>query len=504
MPVYNLGLQWQAVCASQSSQPALVYAADNIVSFGQLNAIANALAGFLARDGRQKGDVVAIGHEKTRYAYAAMLACLKLGLPYVILDSASPAERLARIMATARPVLLLYDQPDYAANLTELGCPAFLLSQDFVESLPDYDPADLTAAVDGETIAYIMFTSGSTGNPKGVAVPHGNVLRFLAWGRERFALGAGRILAQPSPMYFDNSVMDFYSGLFNGAALAPIGRKLLNSPYELVAQIAACQCDFWFSVPSLLIYLITMKALAPANLPKIRAFAFGGEGYPKPELKKLYDLFASQAVLTNVYGPTECTCICSAHDLGAADFKDLAGLPTLGKLNPDFDFEIAEPDEQGTGELILFGPQVAAGYYNDPERTGQAFGICEDARRYHKRFYRTGDLVSLRNGYFYFHGRKDNQIKHLGYRIELEEIEHALMRLAGISRAAVIYQRQNTAFGKILAYVAYEGAADSQELLHQLQRHLPAYMIPSRLTIMAELPKNANGKVDKRALLALK
>lgn len=497
--INNLGQYWHSGPLRDEGCPALVYGPAESISWHELENCSNQLAARLLEENCQKGDVIAIGHEKTPWAYAAMLACLKLGMPYVVLDSAQPGERLRRILATARPKLLFYDEPAYEANLAGLGVKSILLEKGLFKAGYDFYP-DL-GKVDGETIAYIMFTSGSTGNPKGVAVPHENLLRFSKWSKARFGFGPQGILAQVSPMYFDNSVLDFYGGFLNGMRMAPISRKLLNAPYELVGHVAACDCDFWFSVPSLLIYLMTMKALSREKWSKIRRIVFGGEGYPKPELKKLYDLFACQATLTNVYGPTECTCICSAHDLAEADFADQQGLPTLGRLNGNFDWELANPDEKGIGELILMGPQVAAGYYNDPERTAQAFGICADLRRYQKRFYRTGDLVSQKDGKFCFHGRKDNQIKHLGYRIELEEIEAALMRLAGVSRAAVIYYRENTAFGKILAYAAYEGQADSKQLLHELGQHLPTYMLPSRLTLMAELPKNANGKVDKRALL---
>ena len=361
------------------------------------------------------------------------------------------------------------------------------------------------AAVDGACIAYVMFTSGSTGMPKGVAVTHQNVLHFIAWGISRFSIDGADNFANLSPMYFDNSVFDFYIGLFSGASLTPLHRRLMNAPVAMIAYVARMGCTIWFSVPSLLIYVTTMKALTPASLPAIRRFVFGGEGYPKVELIKLYRMFSKQARLVNVYGPTECTCICSAYDLSDDDFANLAGLPSLGQLNPNFDHLVLDDEgqEANLGELCLIGPNVASGYFNDPERSAASFVTLTHPKRFMKRMYRTGDLVKREGGQLHFVGRKDNQIKHMGYRIELEEIEHALMKLPGVTQAAVIYHRTGTAFGKLIAFVASAEALDDAALLRRLADHVPDYMVPSRLIVTDHLPKNPNGKVDRQNLVAL-
>jgi D-alanine--poly(phosphoribitol) ligase subunit 1 len=390
---------------------------------------------------------------------------------------------------------------------TECGCTAHLLEESSLPEVSEENRAqqqNMLRFVDGSTIAYIMFTSGSTGVPKGVAVTHQNVLHFIAWGKKSFGVTSEDNFANLSPMYFDNSVFDFYVGMFSGAALTPVARDLLTQPYELVPYVEKMGCTIWFSVPSLLIYLMTMKAISPGSLYSLRAIVFGGEGYPKVELKKLYDLFKGAADLVNVYGPTECTCICSAHFLTERDFDDLAGLPTLGRLNQNFDYRILDEDgdDSSTGELCLIGPNVAAGYINDVERTRKSFISLTDANRFMKRMYRTGDLVSEEDGLLYFVGRKDNQIKHMGYRIELEEIEHALVRLAEVNQAAVIYHRGQAHYGKLIAFVACDKEVEGQQIRDQLARLLPAYMVPSQMIVMSWLPKNPNGKIDRRALLA--
>jgi D-alanine--poly(phosphoribitol) ligase subunit 1 len=179
------------------------------------------------------------------------------------------------------------------------------------------------------------------------------------------------------------------------------------------------------------------------------------------------------------------------------------GLPPLGHLNPNFDYRILDDQEQDadTGELCLIGPNVAAGYFNDLERSSDSFFTLSEPQRFMKRMYRTGDLVREINGMLHFIGRKDNQIKHMGYRIELEEIENALVKLPNINQAAVIYQRTNAAYGKLIGFVATSSAdVDEHFLLTELVNLLPEYMIPSSIVVKAELPKNPNGKIDRQQL----
>jgi len=508
---YNLGTLLAEVFSAHSDRPALRYESREL-SFRELSRQVDRLTNWLIALGIKRGDVIAIGHNKHPSSYALMLAALRLGIPYVNIDVASPLARTVRILATSGACRLFYDDHAYDAQMIELAashaCPASYLDE---SDLPDPSPAErsaqaeLTLQVDGACIAYIMFTSGSTGVPKGVAVTHQNVLHLIAWGRERFKVDSQDSFANLSPMYFDNSVFDFFVALFSGAALCPIPREKLTDPYALVTHVGRMACTIWFSVPSLLIYLMTMKALTTDALPNLRTIVFGGEGYPKVELKKLYGIFSRQAQLVNVYGPTECTCICSAHRLTDADFTDMEGLPTLGRLNPNFDYRIVDPagNDAASGELCLIGPNVASGYFNDPERTAAAFVTLIDPGRYMKRMYRTGDLVREEAGMLHFIGRMDNQIKHMGYRIELEEIENALVRLPGVSQAAVIYVRSTTAYGKLVGFIASATASAEKDILASLGKQLPEYMLPNKLFVMPLLPKNPNGKVDRQQLRAL-
>jgi len=308
-----------------------------------------------------------------------------------------------------------------------------------------------------------------------------------------------------SPLYFDNSVFDFYTALFSGACLVPISKETSKNPKSLVEAVDQQKCTVWFSVPSLLVYLLKMRVLSKSNMTSIGLIIFGGEGFPKGELKKLYELYADRASLVNVYGPTEGTCICSSYNIVDTDFEDMNKLAPLGVINPNFDYLImnehsTEVEAGEKGELCLIGPNVGLGYVNDKERTNNSFFQNPKVLSHREIIYKTGDLVYEKNGLLWFSGRVDNQIKHMGYRIELEEIESALNGLGYISQSAVLYIRVNVNYGKIIAFIATHENVDESTIKADLTDIIPEYMIPSVIEIHEELPKNANGKVDKKQL----
>lgn len=500
----NLGRAFDAIVRRQPERPALIYAADGArVSYAELDALAARVAAGLQARGLRRGDVVALFNDKSPAAYATLLACLRLGLPYANLDPDSPWERVRRILDTCRPALVANAFPDlaFAAELAAARPGACVPLQELPAATEVRVDLDAVAA---GTPAYIMFTSGSTGLPKGAVMSHANVLWFVAWARERFAIGADEVFTGANPAYFDNSVFDFYGALFSGAALAPFTAAQVREPRELVRLVDAAGCTSWFSVPSLLVYLLTTRALGAADFATVRRIVFGGEGFPKPRLKQLFDLFGTRARLENVYGPTECTCICSAQAIGVDDFADMRSLAPLGRLAQNFDYEIlpldaADPD---FGELFLRGPQVGLGYYGDPARTAQSFVQNPRHARYADIGYRTGDLVRRdARDWLHFAGRADFQIKHMGYRIELEEVEAALNSLPAVRECAAVYERLGDGLGQILAFAATTAPATPAQLLEAAARLLPQYMMPRRLTLMDALPKNANGKIDRPALL---
>jgi D-alanine--poly(phosphoribitol) ligase subunit 1 len=509
---YNLGIRFKQVVELYGERLAIWFNEEDCVSYRELNRTALRVAGFFQGCGITTGNVVCIAGYKTIHTFASMLACLYIGAPYVMLDPDSPVERLRKILNTCRPRFILAEHTlldMLNPVIAELSITAEN-TEELTARLDGFDPVENLQpnGITGEAPAYIMYTSGSTGFPKGAVMTHANVLNLIAWGQDSFGITHNDILTNVNPLYFDNSVFDFYTTLFSGACLVPFDKDEVRDPRRLVDKVAAASCTVWFSVPSLLIFLQTMKATDGKNLGSVRTFIFGGEGYPKAKLKMLYDTYKGSSRFFNVYGPTECTCICSAYALSDLDFEDLQGLSPLGTLAENFDYLILDDNDDpvqssDSGELCLLGPNVGLGYYNDPERTATSFVQNPLNSSYREIMYRTGDLVrrDATDGRLHIHGRKDNQVKHMGYRIELEDIEAALHCLEYVDEAAVIHQTAD-GLSRLLAVVALREDHEDYQIRHDLQKIIPDYMIPTDFHREEMLPKNPNGKVDRRLLKA--
>lgn len=503
---YNLALHFESICQQHACDSAIFYP-DKSYSYEQLNLHSNKIAHLLLSQGIKRGDVLAIISDKRYETYALIVACLKLGIIYTKIDPDSPSERLKNIVETCRP----------ARVFTDHGCSSKLIDTAvscgiMIEDIPLFcspecevdvgELASLSQSIDGDAIAYIMFTSGSTGKPKGVAITHQNLLHFINWGVSYYHISSKDRIANINPIYFDNAVFDIYMSLFSGACLVPIKKDIVSSAKLLVDFVDETKCTILFSVPSLFIYLNAMKVLNLNNFTSVRVITFGGEGFPKSELKKIYDLYSSRTRFVNVYGPTECTCICSHYEISDDDFKDMTGLPPLGYINQNFSYLIISDGivSANQGELCLLGPNVGRGYYNNSDSSDKVFIEYTGHGFYKSRMYCTGDIVHLKNGLLYFSGRVDNQIKHMGYRIELEEIELAINSIPEVIQAAAVYKKESDSHGKIIAYIASNHAIDAKYIRDKICNILPTYMLPNTVIVLNQLPKNQNGKVDKLAL----
>lgn len=500
--------RFREIVETHRDRAAIVWSDREVVTYGELDRISDKAALFLRRQGVRKGDRVCIRLDKCTLAYSLVVACLKTGAPYFVVDPSNPSARVAHILDKCMPSLV------FSAKETPLDISDHrVVVVDQENQLAALDgggdgPFEPETDIVGTDPAYIMFTSGSTGFPKGAVMSHANLLTFIQWAKWEFSVTPQDVFTSVNPLYFDNSVFDFYASIMNGASLAPFDAETMRDPYRVLRRIDELRCTIYFSVPSLLIYFQTLKMITPSAFPHVRTVVFGGEGYPKTKLKDLFDCLHPRAELVNVYGPTECTCICSAYRVTAADLDDLDGYPPLGGPIPNFSFAILnERDEAAApgevGELCLGGPCVGLGYFNDAELTKDAFRQNPLNPHYHERIYRTGDLVRLSadDGKVHFVGRNDSQIKHQGYRIELGEIEHALGRISGVDEAVALHTARD-GISLIIAVVASRDGLSADAIRKEVARVVPAYMVPGRVDVLERLPKNDNGKIDRRLLKA--
>ncbi|MFO1099229.1 MAG: amino acid adenylation domain-containing protein [Xanthobacteraceae bacterium] len=503
------GHLWEAfarVADGRPDAPALVFP-HGVLAFSALRDLAERAAGWLATEGARRGDVVAIQWPKRRETYALWLACLRQGCPYVFVDPRNPPARTEAILARLRPKLLATAGETVNPHGATLRLTTAEEGARWLEGLTETPPSP--ARPHGLDPAYIMFTSGSTGEPKGATIPHQGVLSLMSWARSLIGRDESLRFSNLNPLHFDNAVFDLYCGLVNGAALVPVETSLLANPAQWVRRLREGAANVIFAVPTLFQTLDRLHLLRPENLPEARVFLFGGEGFPAAPLGDFYRRFKDRARLINVYGPTETSCICSSIEVDEAALAAAGeGLPSLGRMHAGFDHAILDEDQRPVapgkpGELWIGGANVGLGYYNHPEETARRFRQDPRQLAYRSIWYRTGDLAREDSaGLLWFVGRADNQVKIRGHRIELEEIDLAIEAFAGVSRAvAVVVAGADGA--ELHAAFSAAGEVSIPALRARLAARLPPYMQPARIVPINSLPQNANGKIDRKAVARL-
>lgn len=504
---HNLALKFQQVTESSPTATAIVCKGQSH-DFQTLNAMANRFARWLSKQGVSQGKVVCLELPKIVEAYALAIACLKIGAPYSFLDPVAPAERARLMIDRCKPTIIVSARDGIGKRVVIADASDLEKLRHDIDALGDANLPE-TEQITGTDPAYVMFTSGSTGEPKGAVIPHQGVLHLVEWAASDLGIGPTDRLTNANPIFFDNSVFDIYASLLNGAAIVALDALKGRPPAELVAEITASKCTFFFAVPTLFMFLDSMHLLTPEKLPSVRRFMFGGEGFPIERLRRFHDSFAGHAELINCYGPTETSCICSCFRITSVALDTAEGFAPLGRLNPNFNHRILDENlelvaDGDIGELWLGGPCVGLGYLNNPDETTKRFRQDPLSDGYRSILYRTGDLVTLdrSTGELRFRGRADNQVKLRGYRVELEEIDHAIASIPGVVRALAVVLHDSNGSGRLIA--AYSGSKlETAELLAHCNKRLPPYMVPGRFVWLDNIPTNANGKADRRAVAAL-
>lgn len=447
---------------------------------------------------------VGVYGEKDCASLFAFFGIVYAGGFYCFLNPELPAGRLSQITDVLSPKLIITTSAmkDEAAGIF----PGFELAT--VEELMDEEICEESLrfvrvrAIDTDPL-YINFTSGSTGVPKGIVVAHRSVIDFIDCFTETFGINETDVIANQAPFDFDVSVKDIYTALKTGAALAVVPRRLFSVPTELIDFLCEHKATVMVWAVSALCLLSTFHALDYKTPETVRMILFSGEVMPNKALKN-FRSHLPETTYVNLYGPTEITCNCTYHILSKErDYAD--GIP-IGKafLNEDV-FLLDEADRRVTspgavGEICVRGSALALGYYSAEKQNELHFVQNPLNPYYPERIYRTGDLGRFdENGDLFFSGRKDFQIKYMGHRIELEEIEREMGAIDGVERCCCIFDEKKS---RLKGF--YVGSIEKTALHELMAKDLPAFMVPGIIRQVEEMPLTKNGKIDRKKLAELK
>ena len=433
-----------------------------------------------------KTSKVCICLEQGFLAYTLIWGCFLAGVTFCPINIGSPLDRKKLYIEKFAPDIILCESGDELLSLQEIHT---IEVDDFFRSINDFVPLNPPPESSSE-IAYVIFTSGSTGLPKGVMVKRVGLENFLKWSTSEYRVSNEDVWGQYSNLGFDLSIADIFTAILCGATLVPIaapGEKLL--PGKMIEKYGI---TFWHSVPSIVDLMDKYGHINKHMLRTLKIMTFCGEKLFPSQLEKLFTA-KPDLVVYNTYGPTEITIFCTAIKLDALNYKDYSeNTVSIGKALPGWDVQLVNM-VNGIGEIVVYGDNIAKGYLDDPDTIDSPFQV-EETSGVIKRKYHTGDYAQYINNDLYFVGRKDTQIKVMGHRVDLSEIDYFLREYGCVSCVSAFDNN------KIISFVICENY-NEESLRKFLSNKLPAYYMPQHIVQLTEFPKNSSGKTDVKALV---
>lgn len=481
------------------------YGAENVfiddreaISYQSTMLYAQRIGSVLAREGF-RNKAIAVLVPKSVLTLVCFMGVVYSGNFYVPIDTDMPLERMKIVCDTVQPWKIIvteetqeYDLQQYNQNKT--------LYEELLEGNVDNSLLKeiRSNSIDTDPV-YALFTSGSTGIPKGVVVCHRSIINYAGWCVKTFGFNHATVFGNQTPFYFSMSVLDIYSTIASGGCLVIIPSIYFSFPADLIEFLNLHHVNTLYWVPSALCIVTKSNILAVERPEYIDKILFAGEVMPTRQLN-IWRNYLPDALYANLFGPTEITDIGIFYILDR-EFQDDEMIPigkaceNVGAFVLDDDNNIVlEPDK--SGELFFRGSYLAHGYYRNWERTKEVFVQNPLNQDYPEIVYKTGDLVKLnKTGELLYVSRKDFQIKHMGCRVELGEIEHYANTIAEVDRSAIVFEHEKD---EIIMY--FEGRGNESDILAFMKRKLPKYMIPNRIIKLSHLPLNENGKIDKKKL----
>ncbi len=474
------------------------------MSFGEFRSLAvktaNAIMG--KNIGIQKPILVFL--PKLKESFSVFMGIVYSRNIYVPTDVKYPCERIQALVDILRPGLIISDAKN-AKKLSEYGIDIpVLLLEDIQETSGGFSGSELCRKSLLSDLVYIIFTSGSTGAPKGVSISNLNIIEYIDWAVEVFHSDETTVMGSLAPLYFDLSTHELYTCLAKASTLVMIPEKYKAFPAAILKCLKENHVNFLYWVPSAYVNVATFNLLESIELDEIKTMVFGGEVMPVKTLNYWKKNLPALSLIANMYGPTEATVNCTYYIVDR-EFGDDEFLP-LGKacdikevIVLDEEGHLITPDQTGeSGELCVCGTSLSRGYWNNDEVTRKYF-VQNPLNPYlPETMYCTGDLVYYNDrGELVFSGRKDFQIKHMGYRLELGEIENAILRTKMVDNVCVLYDSENKTI--VLFYCA-ASEIDPGYMAKELGNILPQYAVPSRFEYVRSFPMTDSGKIDRQYL----